>query len=480
MTQQELPKLKERCNFGLWKFRIKLLLEEKGLESVLGSEKVEKKDDAKARSIIVQCLDDKYIQIIKDCETAAEMISKLEDIFERKTVFNKLRLKRQLISMKCGASEKLQDYYMKFDNLVGDLMAIGCKIDEMDQVCYLLSSMPLQYDNVITSIETISTEKTISIEFVKSRLLDAELKYCQKETMAHESNNMPTAFITCYGCGRKGHIIKDCHNNQNNHRGRGMMRGRIRGRGQGVRRQFSRGRAYTTGTDERTLQDLRNNSTETEVSTQESSWLFTANSFQEDCNNFVNNVNDNISFIIDSGASENLIKDCYKKYMFDIKQVKEIKIYIANGDYLIGKQRGKITVNCKNKILTIECLIVENLTYNLLSVRQLISRGFEVRFHEDLVSICKGNDVIYGKLKSRLYVINLDVSDKDKCLLTDTLWHKRLGHLNRKVLKILGLPVSEEMCNSCAEGKYSRRTLREARKYTKQIGDLVHSDFEAQ
>ncbi|CAH2088941.1 unnamed protein product [Euphydryas editha] len=64
-----LPKLKDgQDGFLTWKFRLNLLLEEKGIEIKIKPEtKEELQADIKTRSLIAQCVCDKYIEIIKKC-----------------------------------------------------------------------------------------------------------------------------------------------------------------------------------------------------------------------------------------------------------------------------------------------------------------------------------------------------------------------------------------------------------------------------
>jgi hypothetical protein len=56
-------------------------------------------------------------------------------------------------------------------------------LEEMDKVCLLLLNTPEKYDPVITAIETMKSED-VNLEFVKGRLLDADLKFvngqCEK------------------------------------------------------------------------------------------------------------------------------------------------------------------------------------------------------------------------------------------------------------------------------------------------------------
>lgn len=140
-TKSVLPNLKDGANFSNWKFRVQLLLEERGLAGALekGS-KAEKNVDAKARSVIVQCLSDKFIDIVKKSSTAYEMICKLEEIFERKSVFNKLYLRKKLLSLKC--TKNIQDHLLKFEKIVSELEGTGTTLDESDKVFHLLLTLP--------------------------------------------------------------------------------------------------------------------------------------------------------------------------------------------------------------------------------------------------------------------------------------------------------------------------------------------------
>lgn len=174
-----LPILKGE-NYSNWKFRVKSLLEEKQVLHTLEKENKDdtiekiKLDDSKAKAIIIQCITDKHLSIIQDCKTAREMIEKLDSVFQRKSVFTKLTLKRKLLSLKLQRNEKLEDHVQKFEKIVYELENIDKKLDDSDKICHLLITLNDDYENAITAIETINTD--INLEFVKSRLIDVELK----------------------------------------------------------------------------------------------------------------------------------------------------------------------------------------------------------------------------------------------------------------------------------------------------------------
>ncbi|KAJ8931451.1 hypothetical protein NQ314_015637 [Rhamnusium bicolor] len=206
-----------------------------------------KKNDTKAKCIIVQCISDKHLEYIKDAKSAGGMLRSLKNVFERKSTFSKLYIMKKLLKLKC-TSEHLQDHFMQVETLLRELGAAGATLDESDKVCYLLLTMPEKYDIVITAIETVTTD--ITLEFVKSRLLDAELKF--KDSQPEDDLSKNCAFNTgkylasrkCFECGEYGHFYRNCPKNSkemetsDSDTSRGYTRrDRARSYGRGWRRQ---------------------------------------------------------------------------------------------------------------------------------------------------------------------------------------------------------------------------------------------------
>ncbi|KAJ8877016.1 hypothetical protein PR048_021468 [Dryococelus australis] len=94
-------------------------------------------------------------------------------VFERKSVFSKLFLKKKLLALKFKPKEKLE-HLLSFDGLVNDLENAGAKMDDMDKICNLLLIMGDNSNTVVTAIETMKQDLTM--EFVKCRLLEEEMK----------------------------------------------------------------------------------------------------------------------------------------------------------------------------------------------------------------------------------------------------------------------------------------------------------------
>ncbi|BES91128.1 Hypothetical protein2 [Nesidiocoris tenuis] len=211
-------------NFSNWLFRVRALLDKEDvLDTVdlsLGSKEMtadEKQQcasrDRKAKHIIISCVSDRHLEYLKGSRTAREMIMALKKVFERKSTFSKLHVMRKLLKTKCEPSSDLQDHFIKMDGLLNELEAVGgSKLEDSDKACYLLLSMPDKYDTVITAIETMS--ENITLEFVKGRLLDAEIKFKESEihTVCGDSafSARKSHRRSCYECGDPYHLRSNC------------------------------------------------------------------------------------------------------------------------------------------------------------------------------------------------------------------------------------------------------------------------------
>jgi hypothetical protein len=56
-----------------------------------------------------------------------------------------------------------------------ELKAAGTTMEEYDDVCHLLLTLPPEYEMIVTALETLSCEK-LSLPFVKNKLFDEETK----------------------------------------------------------------------------------------------------------------------------------------------------------------------------------------------------------------------------------------------------------------------------------------------------------------
>jgi len=105
------------------KFRVESILIEQNVKDMIRKEyKAEeytdannreeaKRRDNKCKSIIVQCIGDTQIDIIRNKETAYAMWKSLKDIYEKKGLSRQLFIRRKLLSMKMEENEVRRFYF---------------------------------------------------------------------------------------------------------------------------------------------------------------------------------------------------------------------------------------------------------------------------------------------------------------------------------------------------------------------------------
>nr|GEW09643.1 ulp1 protease family, C-terminal catalytic domain-containing protein [Tanacetum cinerariifolium] len=176
------------------------------------------------------------------------------------------------------------------------------------------------------------------------------------------------------------------------------------------------------------------------------------------------------------------IKDngCSKHMTGNRKLFSSYKAYnrgnVIFGSNLCGNIIGKGTIsNDSLKIDNVEH--VDNLRFNLLSIGQRCDNKCTVTFSEHDSKITKDGKVIgRGIRKKCLYVMKLGNKPKDQiCLATidenSTLWHRRLGHTNVRLIQAL---ASKELVRNLPKLKFDQH-FGDACK----IGKQAHASHKA-
>jgi transposase InsO family protein len=171
-------------------------------------------------------------------------------------------------------------------------------------------------------------------------------------------------------------------------------------------------------------------------------------------------------------------------------------------DHLVKVQgKGTVPILTKQNVKKDICNVyhVPDLKHNLLSVGQLIEKGYKVLFEG---ASCK----IYDRKPSRkliseiymtpnrMFPLTLRTANlsqpyaQSASTLNETMvWHTRFGHLPFQSLSLLqknsmvkGLPIFKEQippCESCILGKHKRTSFPQSSNQAKQHLELVHTDL---
>ncbi|XP_024984146.1 uncharacterized protein LOC112520048 [Cynara cardunculus var. scolymus] len=157
---------------------------------------------------------------------------------------------------------------------------------------------------------------------------------------------------------------------------------------------------------------------------------------------------------------------------------------------------GEVAVKIKNKEKKIpNVFYVPRLKHNLLSVGQLVLKGYKIVFKEESCEVYDPKGILIGKVtmtENKMFPIkftnedffSLTMNIKDSSLL----WHNRFGHMSlntlahmHKIELVKGLPAIttvNHICEGCALGKHARAAFPHdnAWRASKQL-ELIHSDI---
>jgi hypothetical protein len=149
-------------------------------------------------------------------------------------------------------------------------------------------------------------------------------------------------------------------------------------------------------------------------------------------------------WIIDSGATNHMSGS--KELVKELRTGSSSAGYITYGDSSRSKVLGLGKVVISQNVTMEDVMLIETLSYNLLSIAQLANMGFATFFDVGIVVILWSKSLkvaFVGHVKNGLYVIDFSerVTKAATCLMAKVdvgwLWHRRLGHVNMRTLQSL-------------------------------------------
>ena len=462
-------------NYQVWKVKMKMLLQERGLwDIVMGEEcppkgagedalKYQKKEQSAFNSICLNVKDKLLIQCSR-AKTARNAWKALEDTYQSCSAAKKMYLRRKFFTTKMVPGEDMKTLINKITLLVDEMESVGVQTTDEDVIVTLLNSLPDEFQGLVAALE--SRTEDLTLNYVFGRLLDEELRKSGSikkiEENALISNDKhprrPSRPFKgrnnyfCEYCKKKGHTSSNCYKKQDNE----AKKHEFGNAATAEDRLFISALSMTTNRDSQT-------------------WY------------------------IDSGASQHFTHQ--KELFTEYEEIPTKKVFMGDDRTLDAIGQGTIQVNLNSTsqqhTLTFkEVLYVPEIAKNLLSVSKATSEGLSFSFDHSGCQITdqNGSYIASGIRDQNLYKLTyipsyLEANISNLNHETPMLWHRRFGHINfdylSKMIKnklISGVkidpPTTLEPCEACIIGKQARQPFKSSGiiKTMKKL-DLIHSDL---
>ncbi|XP_073844139.1 uncharacterized protein, partial [Musca autumnalis] len=138
-----------------------VLVHQECWDVVCGSSKKPEKDyeawvkkDEKALATIILSIAARQISYIKTCKSSLEAWNTLKDVHRPKGPVRKVTLFKQLLGMRMGEGDCVQQHVCKFAAISDKLAETGIELQEELFVIMLLASLPKSYENFVVALET--------------------------------------------------------------------------------------------------------------------------------------------------------------------------------------------------------------------------------------------------------------------------------------------------------------------------------------
>ena len=348
-------------------------------------------------------------------------------------------------------------------------------------VSILLKGLPREFESFCTLVK-YGQDKTL--DEIKRDLINFESEKRNDRNTDKSESVFFTNDRTCFNCDKKGHIAKFCRVQQsgpNKEKPNSKITSfKCKKDGHIAKNCFT----YKKFESHAMKNERKNNSKESQnlVSEEQEEESFSFFSSE--------NCNERQDFIIDSGATNYMIKD--KSTFANLDENFSGIIHNANKTHSAILGKGDVEFFAKNsneelkKIVLKDALFVPDNSKNLISVSKLREAGVDVSFGEKLK--INFNKVSFPfEVENGLFVWKTFPCSNENCFNVDSLqlWHAKMGHNNFSDLKRLpefveGMKIGDpknDCCEICELNKSKKQPVpKDCMTRAKEILDIVHTD----
>ncbi|RVW92338.1 Retrovirus-related Pol polyprotein from transposon TNT 1-94 [Vitis vinifera] len=397
-----------------------------------------------------------------------QQMKALSGMYEKPSANNKVHLMKKLFNLKMAENASVAQHLNEFNTITNQLSSVEIDFDDEIRALIVLASLPNSWEAMRMAVSNSTGKEKLKYNDIRDLILAEEIR---RRDAGETSGSGSALNLETRGRGNNRNSNQGRSNSRNSNRNRSKSRSgqQVQCWNCGKTGHFKR---QCKSPKKKNEDDSANAVTE-EV---QDALLLAVDSPLDD-------------WVLDSGASFHTTP--HREIIQNYVAGDFGKVYLADGSALDVVGLGDVRISLPNGSVWLleKVRHIPDLRRNLISVGQLDDEGHAILFVGGTWKVTKGARVLArGKKTGTLYMTScprdtIAVADAS----TDTsLWHRRLGHMSEKGMKMLlskgKLPelksIDFDMCESCILGKQKKVSfLKTGRTPKAEKLELVHTDL---
>ncbi|GAU42392.1 hypothetical protein TSUD_296900 [Trifolium subterraneum] len=459
------------------------------------------KKDSKALFLIHQCVDSKVFEKIADATTSKDAWDILQKRYGGDAKVKKVKLqalKRQFELLEMKNDEAVAEYFTRVETLTNQMKNCGSTLSEEEMVEKVLRTLTHKFDHIVVTIEQTRDLSEIKIEDLQNTLEAHKLKHGERN---HGKEDEQALFVKFK---KYQDEKKKWQNKKGSKKGKESVEEKLESSkkegGQKTKKDKSTIQCYNCNKYGHYASECKAPKKKKSQNTEEEANVAQDGSTSEDDVSFMITITDETAesmvWYFDTGCSNHMTGN--KSILTDFNNCLNTRIKLANGNFIAAEGMGNVVIQRSNgkKAVIEKVLYVSGMKCNLMSVGQLLEKGFKAVFEGETLKLFDSKQRLILKIaqsQNRTFKTQVKTIEVE-CLATSTedkdsdLWNRRYGHLNFKSLSmlnsknmVLGLPsviAPVDTCTTCLLGKHPRSSFKSNFPMrSSEVLNVVHSDI---